>query len=214
MTAWRKVGNVREVSISTVAVNGVTTPGSTPTTFVALSVVPVVVCSTELVGVSGPDPSAEPMSQYLIGSPAGASGAPMPLTYTPFQLPARLFQKMLLNIFGLLNVGAPPGRVAWSCRLLPAVDSPAGAGLPSLVAAVAVVMLPMTVLLTIRTSTESSRAMPPPSCVDTLSTIMLFVTLIGKLPACSMRVPPPSSLAGLASMVLLAIVTGPEPVKR
>src|SRR5215468_2322075 len=170
MTACRKDGKAREVSMVTVAVNGLRTCGSCPTGGVPLGLMPVPVCSTELVGVSVTPGSSEPMSQKLSGSPAGASGAPIPLTYRPFQLPARLFQKMLLNSFGSLHFGAFAGRVACNWSLLAAVDSPAGAGLPLLVAAVAVVRLPITVLLTTRTSTESSSARPPPSWVEMLFT--------------------------------------------
>src|SRR5262245_40916032 len=177
MTACRKEGKARDASMSTLAANGVRTWGSAPE-LVGDVTMPLVVCRTEFVGAGRPEPSAAPMSQWLIGSPAGASGAPMPLTYSPFQLPARLSQKMLLKSFGLLNFGALAGRVAWSASEFAAVDRPAGAAWPLLVAAVAVVMLPITVLLMTRTSVESSRAMPPPSCVDTLSMTMLLVTRI------------------------------------
>jgi hypothetical protein len=63
---------------------------------------------------------------------------------------------MLLNSSGLLKqvallpvpqLATPPGRVAWSWELFCPVDRPAGAGCPSLVIAVAVVMFFMTVLL-------------------------------------------------------------------
>ena len=56
--------------------------------------------------------------------------------------------------------------------------------------------------------------MPPPSCVDTLLTIMLLNTFIGKLPAIRNRIPPPSSLARLAWITLWLMVTAPEPGER
>jgi hypothetical protein len=141
---------------------------------------------------------AEPMSQCRTGSPAGACGEAIPETYWPFQVPARLSQKTLLNIFGSLQAGEPAGRVACNWSLLGAVDSPAGAALPLLVAAVAVVTFFMTVLFTSRTFVESSSAMPPPSWVEMLSTTMLLTIEIGTLPACSNRMPPPSSFARLS----------------
>ena len=61
----------------------------------------------------------------------------LPETMLPSQLPARLSQKILLNSSGLLNSGEPAGSVACSWSLLLVVDSPAGAGRPLLVAAVA-----------------------------------------------------------------------------
>ena len=64
--------------------------------------------------------------------------------------------------------------MAWSSALFWPVDRPAGAGWPSLVTAVAVVTFFMTVLLSNRTLGASSMAMPPPSWVDTLLTIMLL----------------------------------------
>src|SRR4051794_11366296 len=135
ITACRNDGNVRDVSISTLVGNDAATCGSA-VRLVALGVVPVVVCSTEFVGVSGPRPSEEPRSQRFSGSPAGASAAPMPTTRSPFQLPARLFQNTLLNNLGELKRGADVGRVACNCALFSAVDRPAGAGRPVLVTAV------------------------------------------------------------------------------
>ena len=62
-------------------------------------------------------------------------------------MPARLSQKMLLNSSGLLNDGEPPGSDPWSSVLFWPVESPAGAGWPLLVTAVAVVTFFMIVLL-------------------------------------------------------------------
>ena len=98
----------------------------------------------------------------------------MPVTVAPARVPARLSQKMLLNSSGLLKSGEPPGSVACSWSLLAEVDSPAGAGWPLLVTAVAVVRFFMIVLLKTRTLGASLRAMPPPSWVETLLTIMLL----------------------------------------
>ena len=98
----------------------------------------------------------------------------MPVTFVPARVPARLSQKMLLNRVGLLNVGALAGRVACSWTLLAEVESPAGAGCPFDVTAVAVVRFFMIVLFTTRTLGASLSPMPPPSCVETLFTIMLL----------------------------------------
>jgi hypothetical protein len=93
------------------------------------------------------------------------------------------------------------------------VDRPAGAAWPVLVTAVAVVTFFITVLLTIRTLVASSRARPPPSCVEMLSVIRLLTMPIGKFPACSNRIPPPSSLARLSWMRFSCTLTGPEPAE-
>jgi hypothetical protein len=71
----------------------------------------------------------------------------MPATPPPVHEPARLSQKMLLNSSGSLKIGEPAGRVACSVALFCELDSPAAAGLPLLVTAVAVVMFFMMVLL-------------------------------------------------------------------
>ena len=89
-------------------------------------------------------------------------------------MPARLSQKMLLNSSGLLNSGDPAGSVVCSSELFAEVDKPAGAGEPLLVIAVAVVRFFMIVLLNTRTLGASLMPMPPPSCVDTLFTMMLL----------------------------------------
>ena len=123
----------------------------------------------------------------------------MPVTVVPARVPARLSQKMLLNSTGLLNVGEPAGRVACSWSLFADVESPAGAGWPLEVTAVAVVRFFMIVLLTTRTFGASLRPMPPPSWVETLLTIMLLYDVHrSELPAIRNRMPPPSSLARLA----------------
>src|SRR6478672_10052421 len=101
----------------------------------------------------------------------------MPVTVVPARVPARLSQKMLLNRAGRLKQGAfepvpqpatPPGRVACSWELFSDVDSPAGAGSPFEVTAVAVVRFFMIVLFTTRTLGASSRPIAPPSWVETL----------------------------------------------
>ena len=66
-------------------------------------------------------------------------------------------------------------RRACSGSLFAAVESPAGAASPLLVTAVAVVMFFVTVLPTMFTKAESSRAMPPPSWAETLLAMMLLV---------------------------------------
>ena len=136
---------------------------------------------------------------------------PSPVTVSPARVPARLSQKMSLNRTGLLKVGLPFGRLACRSALFWAVDRPAGAGRPLLVTAVAVVRFFMTVLLTKRTFGVSSSATPPPSWVETLFTIMLSLTFMGKLPAMMNRMPPPSSLARLAWIRFLVISTAPLP---
>lgn len=89
----------------------------------------------------------ETLVEALTGRLELASPArPRPVTVRPARVPARLSQKMLSNNSGLLKVGDPVGRVAWSWSLLPAVESPAGAGVPSDVTAVAVVRFFITVL--------------------------------------------------------------------
>ena len=112
---------------------------------VGLAMIPVLVCRIELVGESRSAVPGTPMSQLLTGLTSPA--APMPVTVAPACVPARLSQKMLLNSSGLLNSGEPTGSPAWRRVLLAPVDSPAGAGWPSLVAAVAVVTFFMIVLL-------------------------------------------------------------------
>ncbi len=100
-----------------------------------------------------------------------------------------------------------------------AVDSPAAAGVPSLVTAVAVVRFLTTVLLTMLTKAASSRAMPPPSCAETLLAMVLLVMAMvsGELAVmwvpevCRSRMPPPSSLARLAWIRLASMLTGPVP---
>ncbi len=98
----------------------------------------------------------------------------MPDTVVPAREPARLFQRMLLNSRGLLKAGALVGSDAWSCWLFSEVETPAGAGSPLEVTAVAVVMLSMIVLLKIRTSGASLMPMPPPSWVE----MLLVMTLL------------------------------------
>ena len=120
---------------------------------------------------------------------------------------------MSLAITGSEHVGLSPGSVLWNGSLLCAVEMPAGAGAPLLVTAVAVVMFFAMVSLTMVTCDVSSIEMPPPSCEDTLLLIMLFSTVIGKLPACRNRRPPPSSLAALTETKLSVIVTGPAPAE-
>ena len=98
-------------------------------------------------------------------------------------MPARLSQNTLSSSVGLLNVVfasvCDPGKTVvdrrrrWSGSLFVAVDSPAGARVPSLVIAVAVVRLRATVLPTRSTKTASSRAMPPPSWAEMLLTTLL-----------------------------------------
>ncbi len=90
-------------------------------------------------------PSATPTSQSSIAE--ASPSRPMPVTVVPARLPARLSHRMLLNSSGLLKAGAPAGSVAWSCSLFCEVETPAGAGVPFDVTAVAVVMLFMIVLL-------------------------------------------------------------------
>jgi hypothetical protein len=112
--------------------------------------------------------------------------------------------------------------LACSASLFVAVDRPAGAGVPSLVTAVAVVRFFATVVFTMSTNAASSSAMPPPSWAETLFAIVSLVMLMvcGLLRetceplVCSSRMPPPSSLARLAWMTLLSMVTGPEPSER
>jgi hypothetical protein len=127
---------------------------------------------TELVGSRLPEPSNSPRSHSSIG--VASPGWPIPMTSARTRVPARLSHRMLLNSNGLLNSGEPAGRVACSSALLDPLEMPAGAGSPLLVTAVAVVTFFMIVLLSMRTLGASSRAMPPPSCVDTLFTIMLL----------------------------------------
>ena len=118
------------------------------TTLVGLATygyVPALCWMTEFVGARIPVPSPAPRSQLLTG--VASPGCPMPVTEPRTRVPARLSQKMLLNRIGLLNSGEPRGRVAWSCTLFAPVDRPAGAGVPSLVTAVAVVTFFMIVLL-------------------------------------------------------------------
>ena len=136
----------------------------------------------------------------------------MPATVPATRVPARLSHRMSLNIVGGVNSAAPP-RVC-SSELFCPVETPAGAGCPLLVTAVAVVMFLTMVSLTIRTSDVSSIAIPPPSWVEMLLAMMLFTTFIGAVPAIRNRIPPPSSLARLAWMTLLVISTAPEPGER
>ena len=96
-------------------------------------------------GESSPEPSAAPMSQWLIG--LGSPARPMPVTVPPARVPARLSQKTLLKSRGLLKTGDPAGSVACRGSLFSDVESPAGAGTPVLVTAVAVVRFFITVLL-------------------------------------------------------------------
>jgi len=117
-------------------------------------------------------PSATPRSQWEIG--VASPARPSPVTVAPARVPARLSQKTLLKRTGSLKVGAPAGSVACSATLFCEVESPAGAGRPLLVTAVAVVRFFMMVLLKIRTSGASLRPMPPPSCVETLFTMRLL----------------------------------------
>src|SRR5690349_11526670 len=101
------------------------------------------------------------MSQLLTGSnPAPQLDDPIPQTPPdPSKVPARLSQKTSLSRVGLLHVvffnvairlamRSRRPNCALSASLLTAVDSPAGAGCPSLVTAVAVVTLLAIVLLT------------------------------------------------------------------
>ena len=164
---------------------------------VGLAVVPSGTWSIELVGAGCPDASAAPTSQWTIGR--GVAGEADARDRAAACVPARLSQKMLLNSVGLLKVGER-GQGGLERALFAPVERPAGAGWPLLVTAVAVVMFFTIVLLTIRTFGASSMAIPPPSCVETLFAIMLFVTFIGKLPAIRNRRPPPSSLARFAWM--------------
>ncbi len=100
-----------------------------------------------------------------------------------------------------------------------AVERPAGAGWPVLVTAVAVVRFFAIVLFTTSTKTASSSAMPPPSCAETLFTMVLSAIRIrscwdGEMCeplVISSRMPPPSSLARLAATTLCSIDTGPLP---
>src|SRR5665647_1583113 len=92
---------------------------------------------------------------------------------------------MSFSKVGLLNVVAasvaePLNNVvlrnlACNGSLLAPVERPAGAGLPSLVTAVAVVMFLATVLFTMFTKAASSRASPPPSWAETLLLMVLLV---------------------------------------
>ena len=77
----------------------------------------------------------------------GSPSSPIPATPPPVHVPARLSQKMLLNISESLNRGAPAGSVACKRLLFLLLEKPAGAANPLLVMEVAVVMLFMTVLL-------------------------------------------------------------------
>src|ERR1700730_8641798 len=140
----------------------------------------------------------------------------MPIPAIPcwVEEPARLSQRMLLKSLGLLNTGAFAGSVRWSWALFLTEEIPAGAGCPLLVGAVAVVMFLAIVLLAMVTLVASSRAMPPPSCSDTLFVIVLSYTLIASLLAIISRTPAPSSLDMLAEMKLWSMVTGPVPAER
>src|SRR5580704_8499820 len=86
-----------------------------------------------------------------------------------------------------------PARKFCSWLLYPMVETPAGAGSPLLVSAVAVVTLLAIVSLTSRTSGALSIDTPPPSWLDTLSVIVLFDTTNGHGPASRKRTPAPSS---------------------
>ena len=107
-------------------------------------------CNTEFVGDSSErGVSVTPMSKLSIGAKVKLSpGRPRPVMMLLFGtlVPARLSQKMLLNISGLLNDDAVRGSVCCNWVLLAAVDRPAGAGWPLLVMAVAVVRFFITVL--------------------------------------------------------------------
>src|SRR5665647_1060404 len=102
-------------------------------------------------------------------------------------------------MIGLDQWEAVPGSDAWNGALLCAVEIPAGAAVPLLVTAVAVVMFLAMVSLMMVTCDVSSREMPPPSWEDTLLVMTLLSTRIGKFPACRKRMPPPSSLAAFTA---------------
>ena len=127
-----------------------------------------------------------------------------------------------MPVAATVEAGKAETRCCCSGALLPAVDRPAGAGVPSLVTAVAVVRLRATVLCTTSTNTASSRAMPPPSCADTLfTTVLLLIVIRPRLAlvvrsplACRTRIPPPSSLAMLEEITLWSMETGPVPCVR
>src|ERR1700682_4787959 len=98
---------------------------------------------------------------------------------------------MLLSTIGLLKMLAVAGSDACSSLLFRVVEMPAGAGMPLLVGAVAVVTFLAMVLLTMRTLGASSSAMPPPSWGEELLVIMLSVMLMALAPGISSRMPPP-----------------------
>ncbi len=128
-------------------------------------------------------------------------------------LPLPVLDRLAMEpLSGARHVSLAGGAVSHS--EFSAVESPAGAGVPSEVMAVAVVMFFITVLPATVTSVASSIAIPPPSWVEMLLTIWLFVMRIGSTPAIRSRTPPPSSFEMFDWMTLASIVTAPEPCVR
>src|SRR4051794_12308748 len=124
-------------------------------------------------------------------------------------LPPPMFERLAIVPVRFARHASPAAGIVSQAEFS-AIDRPAGAGVPSEVIAVAVVMFFITVLPATVTSVASSIAMPPPSCVEMLLTIWLLVIRIGSGPSIRSRTPPPSSFERFDGMTWASIVTAPE----